>query len=186
MESGNDMDWKSVQAAWPVNQEMIWLNNCGITPPGLHITEAVKRFLDGYARKCIFTETAGYAETRNRIKAILGQLLNCAPDELALIHNTSEGMNVISRGLSLSPGDEIILLENEYPSNVYPWRHWEKKGVTLCTAPACDSPEKFLETLETLITDKTRVMALSAVHWCTGIRITSYNVCYTKLLRCPA
>ncbi len=163
------MDWKSIYRAYPVNKEMIWLNNSGTTPAGTHIVNAIRRYMEGYARKGIFTDVARYSEVQKRIKNILCGLLNCSPDELCLIHNTAEGMNFISHGLNLSSEDEVILLENEYPSNVYPWRHLEKKGVKLITTPMETSPETFLETLKRSITKKTRAISVSAVHWCTGM-----------------
>lgn len=163
------MNWNSIYEAYPVNQEMIWLNNCGTTPAGTHIVNALSRFMEDYARKGVFTEVARYGKVQHNIKAILSGLLNCFPEELALIHNTAEGMNFISHGLKLSPGDEVILLENEYPSNIYPWRHLEKKGVKLVTSPMETSPGTFLKALKRLITVKTRVISLSAVHWCTGM-----------------
>ncbi len=163
------IDWSTIYKAYPANKEMIWLNNCGTTPAGTHIVKTLSRFMEGYARKGIFTEVAGYAKVQNNIKNILSKLLNCLPDELALIHNTAEGMNFISHGLKLSAEDEVILLENEYPSNIYPWRHLEKKGVKLVTAPMETSPETFLKALKRSITAKTRVISLSAVHWCTGM-----------------
>ena len=110
------MDWNPIYTAYPVNKEMIWLNNCGTTPAGKHIITALSRFTEGYARKGILTEVASYPKVQKNIKNILCDLLNCMPDELSLIHNTAEGMNFISHGLKLSYGDEVILLENEYPS----------------------------------------------------------------------
>jgi cysteine desulfurase / selenocysteine lyase len=163
------MDWNQIYTSFPVNQEMIWLNNCGTTPAGNHILTALSRFMMGYARKGIFTETARFTEVRSNIKNILSRLLNCLPEELALIHNTAEGMNFISHGLKLSAEDEVILLQNEYPSNIYPWRHLEKKGVKLLTTPMETSPDTFLKELKRLITAKTRAISLSAVHWCTGM-----------------
>ena len=163
------MDWNPIYTAYPVNKEMIWLNNCGTTPAGKHIITALSRFTEGYARKGILTEVASYPKVQKNIKNILCDLLNCMPDELSLIHNTAEGMNFISHGLKLSYGDEVILLENEYPSNIYPWQHLEKKGVKLVTTPMERSPETFMEALERLINKKTRVISLSAVHWCTGM-----------------
>lgn len=163
------MNWDTIYRAYPVNQEMIWLNNCGTTPAGTHILKVLSLFMESYARKGIFNEVAGYAKVQTNIKNILSKLLNCSPDELALIHNTAEGMNFISYGLELSGEDEVILLEKEYPSNIYPWRHLEKKGVKLTTAPMETSPETFLTALKRLITAKTRAISLSAVHWCTGM-----------------
>ena len=163
------MDWNSIYKAYPVNKEMIWLNNCGVVPAGKYIVEVLFRFMEGYAKKGILTEVANYPKVKENIKGILSDLLNCSPDELCLIHNTAEGINFISHGLNLSSEDEVILLENEYPSNVYPWRHLEKKGVKLVTTPMENSPETFLEALKKLVTEKTRVISLSAVHWCTGM-----------------
>ena len=165
----NIMNWNSIYTAFPVNREMIWLNNCGTTPAGTHILKAVSRYMEGYARKGILADPSGFATVHRNIKNILSRLLNCLPEELALIHNTAEGMNFISHGLKLSAGDEVILLQNEYPSNIYPWRHLEKKGVKLVTTPMETSPESFLTALNRSITSKTRAISLSAVHWCTGM-----------------
>jgi cysteine desulfurase/selenocysteine lyase len=163
------MDWNKIYEAYAVNREMVWLNNCGTTPAGRHIVKALSRFMQGYARKGILTGVARRSKVQKKIKKILSELLNCSPDELGLIHNTAEGMNFISHGMDFVPEDEVILLENEYPSNVYPWRHLEKKGVKLVTTPMETSPEAFLKALKPLITDKTRAISLSAVHWCTGM-----------------
>jgi cysteine desulfurase/selenocysteine lyase len=163
------MNWNPIYTAFPVNREMIWLNNSGTTPAGTHILTAVSRYMEGYTRKGILADPAGFTAVQSNIKNILSRLLNCLPEELALIHNTAEGMNFISHGLRLSAGDEVILLQNEYPSNVYPWRHLEKTGVKLVTTPMETSPESFLKELNRSITPKTRAISLSAVHWCTGM-----------------
>jgi cysteine desulfurase / selenocysteine lyase len=164
-----DKDWTRVHADFPVNDRWVWLNNCGTTPAGRHVVSAVNRFISGYAQDGVFTDAASLAGLRRRIKEILAGLLNCQPDELALIHHTAEGMNFISHGLRFAEGDEVILLENEYPSNIYPWRHLEGKGVTIRTAPMGESPDEFFEGLTRMVGKRTRLIALSAVHWCTGM-----------------
>ncbi|MDX9819356.1 MAG: aminotransferase class V-fold PLP-dependent enzyme [Desulfococcus multivorans] len=163
------MNWRHVYDNYPINREKIWLNNCGITPAGTHVIEAMTRFLNDFAQHGAHAAAADYGRVLRRIKAVLSTLLGCAPEELCLLHNTAEGMNVISRGLRFDPGDEIILLENEYPSNVYPWRHWGDKGVKLLTAPAAPTPDAFFEALLAMVTSRTRLITLSAVHWCTGM-----------------
>lgn len=163
------MDWQRVYEAYPVNRHLIWLNNCGTVPAGSHVVEAMTRFVTGYAEQGVLTDKASFGGVRRKILSILSGLLGCEPAELALIHNTAEGMNFISHGLPLKAGDEIVLLENEYPSNVYPWRHWTDKGVRLRTAPMGDTPDAFLDGLNRHLGDRTRVVAVSAVHWCTGM-----------------
>ena len=169
MEQGDKSVWKLVYDTYPVNQQLVWLNNCGTTPAGTHIVQAVSQFIKDYSERGVLTEAASYHGVRQGIKTILSRLLKCDPNELCLIHNTAEGMNLISHGLGLEADDEIILLENEYPSNAYPWFHWKKKGVGLRTAPMETSPEAFFDQFSAMITEKTRVVSLSVVHWCTGM-----------------
>lgn len=78
-------------------------------------------------------------------------------------------MNFLSLGFQLKSGDEILLLENEYPSNIYPWEHWKEKGVVIGFIPMASTPDQFLENLKSSISSKTKIVALSAVHWCTGM-----------------
>lgn len=164
-----NVHWQKIHDAFPVNQHLVWLNNCGVAPPGRQVVEKMSRFLESYAQRGVCAPEASPGKIRSRIKEILSGLLGCDPSELALIHNTAEGMNAVSRGLSLRSGDEILLLEHEYPSNVYPWLHWKEKGVSVTTLPAVDTPEAFLEVFERSLGPRTRVAALSAVHWCTGL-----------------
>lgn len=163
------MNWNDIAAQFPVNDHFVWLNNCGTVPAGRHCLEAMQEYLQGYAERGTLSKAAAFPEVQRDIQEILSGLLHCDPDELALIHHTAEGMNFISHGLSLLPGDEIVLLENEYPSNVYPWRHWAEKGVVLRTAPMAGDPEAFLAGFRECVNERTRVAALSAVHWCTGM-----------------
>jgi selenocysteine lyase/cysteine desulfurase len=152
-----------------VNDNLIWLNNCGTTPASKIAVASVTNYLQGYSKEGIYSPVEQYNTVKVTIKNILGKLLNCYHDELAIIHNTSEGINFISLGLSLEQGDEILLLENEYPSNVYPWEHWKEKGVIVKFISMADTPLGFLENFKSTLSPFTKVVSISAVHWCTGM-----------------
>jgi cysteine desulfurase / selenocysteine lyase len=164
-----DMDWKKIEELYPVNRKMIWLNNCGTTPSGDHIKEEIASFMSSYSENGIFTPDFPYYTVLKDIQGSLSGLLNCQREDVALIHNTAEGMNFISHGFPFKPGEELILLENEYPSNVYPWEHLIRKGVKIKFVPAADTPEGLYAGLEKTVTGKTALISLSAVHWCTGM-----------------
>jgi cysteine desulfurase / selenocysteine lyase len=163
------MNWEKYYELYPVNQEMIWLNNCGTTPTGKPILDSVKNFLDGYSKKGIMTEVEKYLPLKKYISETIANLIGASPDEIGIIHNTSEGMNFISNEFCFEKGDEILLLENEYPSNVYPFQHWEQKGIHLKFIPLADSEEKFFHNLVTSVSKKTKLISISLVHWCTGL-----------------
>lgn len=163
------MDWKKIEKLYPVNNKMIWLNNCGTTPSGDHIKDEIVSFMLSYSENGIFTPDFNYSKVLTEIQDSLSGLLNCNREDIALIHNTAEGMNFISYGFHFKKGDEIILLQNEYPSNVYPWEHLGKKGVTVKFVHAAENPEDFFKSLEEMVTIKTALISVSAVHWCTGM-----------------
>ncbi|MDB6035956.1 MAG: csdB [Verrucomicrobiales bacterium] len=163
------VDWEKIQSDFPVNNHLIWLNNCGTTPLGNPVRESVNRWLDEYQRRGAAAEGFSYLGVKASIHHRLEKLLRAKQGEFALVHHTAEGMNFISHGLALDPGDEILLLENEYPSNVYPWEHWREKGVLLRTVPMTARPEDFPAAFAAAAGPRTRVASLSAVHWCTGM-----------------
>jgi cysteine desulfurase / selenocysteine lyase len=169
MEKATATDWERIQSDFPINDNLIWLNNCGTTPLGTPMRRTLDRWLDASQRRATLAEGFSYPGVKASIYRRLGGLLGAKPEEFALIHNTAEGMNFISHGLSLLPGDEILLLEDEYPSNVYPWEHWREKGVSLRRLAMPDKPEDFPSQFAAALGPRTKVAALSAVHWCTGM-----------------
>ena len=163
------ISWDKYYQAYPINEKTIWLNNCGTTPASRFIVEEMHNFLESSAREGTESTTYVYPRIKAEIQEIFARLINTSPEHIALLHNTAEGMNMVSHGISLRPGDQILLMEDEYPSNVYPWEHWREKGVTLTFIPLADTPEAFLENVHKCITNRTRLIALSIVHWCTGM-----------------
>ncbi len=157
------------QESFPVNRELIWLNNCGTTPSSINVLNAIQSYLDGYSKKGIFSEVESFFSVKNEIKTSLVELLGGESSEYALIHNTSEGMNIFSYGISLPQNSTILLIEDEYPSNVYPWEHLKEKGHTLKFIPIGKSPSEFIRNFESCITKNVSLVSLSAVHWCTGM-----------------
>ncbi|NCN08354.1 MAG: aminotransferase class V-fold PLP-dependent enzyme [Leptospira sp.] len=165
-------EWKKIYDLYPVNQERLWLNNCGTTTVGDQQRELLADYLEDYSRNGIFTDKYSYPIVKNEILSILAKLLGTKNENLALIHNTFEGMSFISMGLELTNKDTIVLLENEYPSNYYPWEEWKDQGVNLNFIPMQDSPQAYLSAIESTLTKiKPTILSLSPVHWCTGITL---------------
>ena len=78
--------------------------------------------------------TCGVAgtRTRSRSREKAAQTVGASAEEIALIHNTTEGMNVVAASMNLEPGDEVILADHEHTSGTIPWMYWqETKGIKL-------------------------------------------------------
>ncbi|WP_217997187.1 aminotransferase class V-fold PLP-dependent enzyme [Croceitalea dokdonensis] len=85
-------------------------------------------------------------------------------EEIALIHNTTEGMNLIARSFDLQPGDEVILADHEHSSGRIPWEVWqETKGITLVRPilPLIPkSVEELVEVYKKSITPRTKIISM--------------------------
>ena len=162
-------NWNEIVRLFPINDSQIWLNNCGVSPGNNNSVNRVKSHYDDFSLNGIYLKKDNLLTIKEEIKTTLSKLLNCNPQDLALIHNTAEGANSISLGIQLETNDEIILLEDEYPSNHFPWLHWQEKGIKITYLKSKSSTDEYLHTFQKTITDKTKLVALSAVHWCTGV-----------------
>ena len=91
-----------------------------------------------------------------------------------IIPSVSYGMANISQNIPLSENDEIVIVSEQFPSNVYPWMELSKnRGSKLITV---DSPDNFFrkgdlwtEKIIDAINTRTKVVALPHVHWSEGI-----------------
>ncbi|MCG5051645.1 MAG: aminotransferase class V-fold PLP-dependent enzyme [Myxococcales bacterium] len=160
--------WPQVAQDFDLPQQCTWLNSCGIAPMPRPVLAAVKAHLDAYAHRGIFAMRSE-PELERAIASRIEELLHAEAGSVAPIHHTTEGMTFVSLGLRLEAGARIALMANEYPSNVYPWQHWEGKGVELATVADGPTPDAVLDSARQTLTPNTRVLSVSAVHWCTGM-----------------
>ena len=103
----------------------------------------------------------------NEIRTLFAQLIHGEADKVALIPATSYGIATITRNLSIGPGDNIILVRGQFPSNVYTWRRLSSTtGATIHTVIG-DHTNWTQRVLEA-INYRTAVVAMETVHWANG------------------
>jgi len=107
-----------------------------------------------------FTGYRPELELRNK----LGQLINASGDEIALIQNATLGANYAANGLTMHPGDEVIMTNQEHVGCESPWQLKAKrygiyvKKVTVPTPP--ESPQQLVDLFVNATTPQTRVWAI--------------------------
>jgi len=98
------------------------------------------------------------------------EMIGAALDEIALVPNTTAGINYIAQGFPWQSGDNVVSLANEFPSNAYPWLNLKSKGVE---TRLVEVPQGVvdLNRLDAAIDARTRLLAISWVGYATGYRI---------------
>ncbi len=152
-----------------VERGIRYLNHAAQSPLARATVEAVNDHLGERHNGMMMTyprDMEVISQCRERIRTLIN-----AQDtrQIAFASNTSEGLNRVTSGLDWQPGDEIILNSIEFPSNVYPYRKLEPRGVRCLFVDASDGTIPFGR-IEAAVTPKTRMIAISAVQFLSGYR----------------
>lgn len=101
-------------------------------------------------------------------RALLGELIGAAPQDIAFTENVAYGINAAAGSLPLAAGDNIILCDCEFSSNVYPWlRLQQSKGVKARIVPN-DGGGLTTDLLDRYADHRTRVVTVSSVQFANG------------------
>ncbi|MFC1627892.1 aminotransferase class V-fold PLP-dependent enzyme [Gemmatimonadota bacterium] len=156
--------WDLVKAQFNFAEGLYYFNNASLGPsPELvaDATESFRRTLDGFPSKYMW---GGWNTDKELVREKTAAAVGASPEEIALIHNTTEGMNVVAASMDLEPGDEVILADHEHTSGTIPWKYWqESKGIRLVriTLPILpESPGEIVDLYRQAITPRTRVISM--------------------------
>ena len=97
-------------------------------------------------------------------------LLETSPDSVAFLANATEGVNLLVNSLDWQEGDEVVITDLEFPSNVLPWLRLKERGVRVRVVRA-DAGRLGLEDFTASMSPQTRVVSVSLVSYKSGTRI---------------
>ena len=109
-----------------------------------------------------------FFEDAEKTRALFARLVGGEPDGVALIPSVSYGIAVAAANVKVAPGENILILEDQFPSNVYAWRELvAQKGAKLITIPRPASHDWTSAVLSHMDED-TAVVAVPNCHWTDG------------------
>ena len=99
------------------------------------------------------------------------QLLNCQPDEVALVGPTSLALSFVAAGLNFCKGDNVLIYHDDYPSNVYPWMALAARGVEVRLLNTRGLG--VIRPIDVMgqVDENTRLVALASGHFISGFRL---------------
>jgi selenocysteine lyase/cysteine desulfurase len=165
----NETALESYRNEFPVTQKFIYLDHAGVAPMPLRVKNAITRFLGESAEDGAFSYPA-WLKRLDDVRRSCSRLINAEPDEIAFVKSTSHGLSIVAEGLDWRPGDNVLVYEREFPSNLYPWLNLQRKEVEVKFIPSRGG-RVLIDDIERLIDSKTRLLAISAVQFSNGFRI---------------
>jgi cysteine desulfurase/selenocysteine lyase len=160
-------DVDTLRSAFPVTRHCTYLDHAAATPLPNPVRAAMSKFIDDQG--VWFNRRLRYNNLADDLRALLAWLTNAAPEEIALVQNTSEGINVIANALPLQAGDNVIFCDAEFPANVYPWMNLQRREIEARCVPN-DGGGLTVKSLETFADARTRAVSVSSVEFLTGFK----------------
>ena len=163
------LDVEPYRLEFPMVRSCTYLNHAAISPISVRVRTAMTGFLDDvqYFGARHFDRWVEAVESA-RLKA--AHHLNAQPYEIAFAPNTSGALSVFAIALEWETGDEVVSIEGEFPSNFYPWKTLERKGVRLRLVQQKDG-EVTLKSIADALTFRTKAVAISFVQFLSGHRL---------------
>ena len=154
---------------FPVARDKIFLAHAGVCPLPHRVAQAIADFA---ARATTGDQEAFvYPGCLDVARRLASQLLNCQPDEIALVGPTSLALSFVAAGLDLRKGDNLLIYHDDYPSNVYPWMALAERGVEVrllnTRGLGIIRPEDVMGRVD----ENTRLVALASCHFISGYRL---------------
>ncbi len=151
---------------FPIREHVLYLDHAAVCPLPSSVAEAMRQRITEQEE----TGHEKHREWRNNLlscRHLGSQLIGCQPDDVSIVHSTSEGLSLIAEGLEWEPGDEVLVGSEEFAANVSPWLGLARRGVEVVRFPQPDgrvSPK----TVEEHISDHTRMVTVSWVAFHSG------------------
>lgn len=164
------MDLSEYREQFPIAEKYAYLNHASIASPSSRVSSGVQAHIQK-TQEVPFTELLDPlmkldGELRTRVKKLINAY---RADEIVPMPNTTTGINTVANSLPLRTGDNVLVLDGDYPANIYPWMNLAPRGVLTKIVPASNGGLD-IDLLQSRIDSHTRAICISTVMFSTGFR----------------
>jgi selenocysteine lyase/cysteine desulfurase len=166
---------------FPLEPGLTFMNAANLCPSSQPVIESLQRWTTALDRDPSQATKTKLAQAKEDTRAALAKMLRATPEEIVLTRNTSESNNLVSSGLGLKAGDEVVIFADNHPSNHAAWREkGARLGVVVNIVPAPNphpGPDYYVEAFLHKTTSKTRVWAFTHVTNTVGDLLPAKELC---------
>ncbi len=162
--------WNAIRDEFPIVQNLLYFNNGTMGPSPLVVTERVTKRIEHV------DATGDYGGDYEGIRTAIARVINAeSGDQIAFTHNVSEAISIVSSGIDLKAGDEVLLTNQEHAGNAVPWLTRKKRdGIEIKFVTLTDenlnpyTDDEFVQRVSDAITPRTRAISMPHLTCTTG------------------
>lgn len=174
-DSGDEAYWDLVRSQFSFDESKIPMNAANLCPSFRSVSEVISSLTHDIDKDCSFNNRSKFNRFLENSRNIVAAQLNVGKNEIALVRNTSEANNIINNGIDLSQDDEVLIWDQNHPTNNVAWevraarKDFLVKKVSTPVKPNDD--QELIDVFVSQFTTKTKVLALTHVSNVSGIKL---------------
>lgn len=173
--------WQMVRRQFAFGESKAPMNAANLCPSPRVVAEHVAELTRDIDADCSFHNRAKFAELLEASRRKVAQQLGVTADEIALVRNTSEANNTINNGLALKAGDEIVLWDQNHPTNNVAWdvraARFGLRVKRVTTPTESVDVSQLIQVFTDAFSSRTRVLAVTHVSNTSGMRLPIRELC---------
>src|SRR5713226_122672 len=163
--SPDEKFWMSVREQFVMPRELTMLNAANLCPSSGPVLETMYRMTKDMDQDPSFDNRVKLGDGRENTRKLLAEFLRVTPEEIVITRNTSESNNLVSTGIDLKAGDEVLLTADNHPSNHTAWQEKAKRfGFVVIDVPTPNPHpgfDHYIEAFTKAITPRTKVIGVT-------------------------
>lgn len=167
--------WSWWRELMPVSRRWAYFDHAAVAP----LPKPAADCLLEYARQASEdgdTVWLQWAADIERLREGIANWLSVSANEIALVPNTTFGINLVAEGFRWQAGDNVVIPGGEFPSNQFPWQNQARRGVELRIVPSYGGRVD-LDGIRRAIDARTRIVAASWIGYASGYRLPVDDLC---------
>ena len=163
--SPDEKFWGAVRDQFIMPPNLTMLNAANLCPSSGPVLETLYQVTKDMDQDPSPENRQKLGDGRENTRKLLAEFLRVTPEEIVITRNTSESNNLVSTGVDLKAGDEVLLTVDNHPSNLVAWREKAKRfGFTVIELPVPNPHpgfEHYVQAFTKAITPKTKLISFT-------------------------
>jgi len=173
--------WKAVRSQFIMPPDLAVMNAANLCPASAPVLSALTRETENVDRNPSPQNRARLAGAREATRKALAEFLRVTPEEIVITRNTSESNNLVSSGIDLKAGDEVVIFADNHPSNNQAWVEKAKRFGFTVTVVEQKNPhpgaDYYIEAFTRALTPRTKVLAFTHLTSSVGDLFPAREIC---------
>ncbi len=153
----------------PVSSHWSYFDHAAVAPLSGPARDAILRWSDQAAQQGDTLWPEWHRQYENA-RILAAEMIGASSEEIAFVASTTAGIHLVAEGFPWNDGDNVVVLDNEFPSNLHPWLHLASRGVETRRVPVAGGVPDLQRIAETM-DHRTRLVSLSWVGYASGYRL---------------